>query len=63
MERATVRRASRTRPATENPEFLEYLKREGITLAEWQQRQRTNAGDADSQALRLARRKLKQHTR
>ena len=40
------------------PEFRNFLKREGITFAEWERRQRLTAGpDATSEALALAWRK------
>lgn len=61
METALIFRqgAQPPRPITERPEFKEYLKREGLTLAEWESKQ-TAGRDIDGQVLRLQLRKLQQ---
>ena len=55
----TARRGRNTkRDLQEIPEFRDFLKREGISFAEWERRQRLTAGpDATSEALALAWRK------
>jgi hypothetical protein len=65
LERASVfRHGSGTEPGgniAQHPAFRAYLKREGLSLAEWEQRQAANAAsDIDGQVLRLQRRKLQQ---
>ena len=59
METASGRRrSSAKRDIQEIPAFQNHLRREGISFAEWERRQRLTAGlDATSEALALAWRK------
>jgi len=60
MEKASLMRGRRGRAINEISHFQEYLKREGISHAEWEARQQKDAGDAETQALRLQLRRLQQ---
>lgn len=58
MENASRRGSRETKSLQEIPQFQRYLRREGISFAEWERRQRLTAGpDATSEALALAWRK------
>lgn len=60
MEKASLMRGRRGRAIDEISQFQEFLKREGISHAEWEARQQKDAGDAETQALRLQLRRLQQ---
>lgn len=58
METAARRGRRTKRDLQEIPEFLNFLKREGLTFEEWERQQRLTASpDATSEALALAWRK------
>lgn len=60
MEKASLMRGRRGRAINEISQFQEYLKREGISHAEWEARQQKDPGDTDTQALQLKLRRLQQ---
>ncbi len=65
METAANSKSKTKRELLEIPQFRNFLKREGISFAEWERRERITAGpDATSEALALAWRKAnRKHAR